>query len=172
MKQFKDNTPGRAWWLGFLSRHPDLNLKNTKTLDVSRAAAFSEEKIRHGHMNYEALLHVYNIDSPEQIANCDESGFSLQTKGSKILTSRNPQNPHFLTGPNKSQITALLSITASGKVLPPYMLFSGKSVNPSCALDLPSNSKCFATDSGWMTQDAFYGWMEHVFIPFWPPPLN
>jgi len=44
----------------------------------------------------------------------------------------------------KSQITVLMCNTASGKVLPPYILFPGKQVNPSYAMDSPAGTKRFS----------------------------
>ena len=33
---FKDNVPGKSWWNGFRSRHPDLKIKRTEPLEMSR----------------------------------------------------------------------------------------------------------------------------------------
>ena len=167
---FKNNYSGKAWWLGFLSRHPDLKLKNAENLDLTRAADCNESNISLWHQQYKNLLLEYNITSPEYICNCDESGFSLQPKWGKILIDVKLKNPYFLTGKEKSQITALVCTTASGKILSPFLLFSGRQVNPSFALDLPAHSKCYPTETGWMTKESFHKWIENVFIPHWADP--
>ena len=69
----------------------------------------------------------------------------------------------------KAQVTALICIGADGTALPPYILFLGKSVKSSYALDLPEGSRIYATDLGWMTQEASYFWISTVFIPSLPP---
>ena len=163
---FRENMPGKAWWFGFMSRHPDLKLKNTEKLEIARAAACNETNIREWHNLYETVIQKYNINSPEYICNCDES--ALQPKTGKVLADKCLKNPYSVSGNSKTQITSLICITADEKVLPPFILFPGKSVNPSYALDFPPKSMCYATDSGWMTKNAFFAWIKNIFIPYWP----
>ena len=165
---FKENMPGKAWWFGFMSHHPDLKFKNAEKLEIARAAACSETNIREWHKLYETVIKKYNISSPEHICNCDESGFALQPKTGKVLADKCLKNPYSVSGNSKTQITSLIRITADGKVLPPFILFPGKSVNPSYALGFPPKLMCYFTDSGWMTKNAFFAWIKNIFIPYWP----
>ena len=167
---FKNNYPGKARRLGFLSRHPDLKHKNAENLDLTRAADCNEGNISLWHKQYKNLSLEYNITSPEYICNCDESGFSLQPKSGKILVDTKLRNPYFLTGKDKSQITALVCTTASGKILSPFLLFPGRQVNPSFALDLPAHSKCYPPETRWMTKELFHEWIKNLFIPYWADP--
>ena len=43
---FKDNMPGKSWWYCFMSRHPNMKLKQTEKLEMARAIACSESKVR------------------------------------------------------------------------------------------------------------------------------
>ena len=168
VSHFKANRPGKAWWLGFLSRHPDLSLKNAEALDVARAADCSQANILSWHKKYEDVLKQFEITNPEYICNCDETGFALQSKSGKILTDKGHKNPYSISSSNKSQMTVLMCGTASGKVLPPFILFPGKTINPSYAVDLTAEATCFPTEKGWMNKEAFLRWIKEVFIPYWP----
>ena len=161
-KFFKDNKPGKAWWYGFLAGHPDIKLIYVKKLEFSRAVSFSERAISNWYVKFHEALEKYQITSPRQIFNCDESGFPLQSKAGKVL-NRKGEKTYQLTASTKAQVIALICIGADGTALPPYFLFSGKSVKSSFALDLPEGSRIYATDSGWMTQEAFYFWIGTLF---------
>ena len=47
--------------------------------------------------------------------------------------------------------------------------FPGKSVKSAYAIDVSRGSAVYATDKDWVTQDAFYHWIETVFILNLPP---
>ena len=56
------------------------------------------------------------MDKPAQILNCDETGLSTNTKGSKIIFKHGKKNPvTVMPGFGKEQYTILLIISASGK---------------------------------------------------------
>nr|XP_039260173.1 uncharacterized protein LOC120336543 [Styela clava] len=169
VRYFRNNLPSDSWWCGFLSRNPDLKTMTTVKLEVARAMACSEKKVSSWMEKYTAMLEENNITNGSSIYNCDETGFSFQTKaGKKVVAGRGMKTCYNITSSNKTQITVLICISASGNILPPYILFPGKRMNPSHALDFPDGSRCHVTDKGWMTKDSFYDWMEQLFIPNLP----
>jgi len=100
---------------------------------------------------------------------CDETGFPLQTKSGKVLTAKVDKACYHLTSSSKTQITVMMCICADGSVLPPYVLFPGKCVRGALVIDLPPKSESYATESGWMNQNAFFHWLKNVFVASLPP---
>ena len=82
---FKNNLPGKAWWYGFVGRHPDIKTAFTEKLELARAIACRPEKVKEWFKKYEECVRKFGITQPSQIYNCDESGFPLQNKaGGKV----------------------------------------------------------------------------------------
>ncbi len=121
---FTDNRPGRTWWCGFLRRHPDLHMLSTKPLEISRATACTEEVVFKWFDAFENFLKEHNVTSPDQIYNCDESGFPLQTcSKKKVCVDEVTKRAFHISSATKTLITTLQCISASGYVVPPAVYF-------------------------------------------------
>ena len=86
------------------------------------------------------------FDKPNQIFNADETGFSNYTKGSAskfaqisnyccrlsgkwVIVNSSCRHVFEANGGNgKEYRTALICISANGKVLPPFILYAGKNI--------------------------------------------
>ena len=79
VSQFKDNRPGKTWFFGFLRCHPEIKLGRAETLEQSPAMACTKESVYAWFDQFEAFLSEHGIISADQIYNCDESAFPLQT---------------------------------------------------------------------------------------------
>ena len=75
------------------------------------------------------------------------------------------KSAYHLTTNCKSQITNLSAICANGNTLPQMIIYPGKTINPSVAVDLPSGSLAYATSSRWINTDAFVFWLRNLFLP-------
>ena len=164
---FKDNMPGKSWWYCFMSRHPDMKLKQTEKLEMARAIACSESKVGNWFWVFRDVPEEYGISSPTCIFNCAETGFPLQTKSGKVLTAKVDKVCYHLTSSSNTEITVLVCVCADGSVLPPYVLFPERSVRGALVIDLPPKSESYATESGWMNQNAFFtGWRKFSYPVF------
>lgn len=157
--------PGKSWWSGFLARHPELKLKNPEPLEMARAIACSEARVKVWFQGFLEMLKMYEIYDASQVYNCDETGLPLQTKPNKVLTTKSAKNTYAISGNNKSQITCLFTIRADGYLMPPYVVYQGKRVRPAWVVNLQEGAKSCATDKGWMTRQAFMKWMNNMFLP-------
>ena len=165
INNFNDNRPGRTWFYGFLRRHPDLKMSKAEKLEISRAMACSEESVMSWFQEFRSILAEYNINSPDQIYNCDESGFPLQSKNSlKVCTDKWVKRTFQITSANKVSISTLQCICANGNVVPPAVLFPGKKMNAEYALGFPKNFHIGFTENGWMDTTQFYGWLVNHFV--------
>lgn len=112
-----------------------------------------------------SLYEEYNF-LPENVWNCDESGFALNQGKVKVLSRRGACNPKILGGSNeKTSYTVLACCSASGEYIPINILYKAKSLyNRWCHGGPPSCTYDFS-DSGWMEMKQFQRWFKKVFVP-------
>ena len=89
---FKNNTPGRKWFEGFMKRHPKLSLKKCEHLSKTRAAV-TETFIRNWFSEVTLLLKDNVVDlevltDPVRIFNMDETAMCLAPKGGLFISER------------------------------------------------------------------------------------
>ena len=86
---------------------------------------------------FKTFLKAKNIESADQIYNCDESGFPLQTSTSMKVCVDKRVRRNFQIASNSK--TSLQCICANGSVVPPCVLFPGKKFNPEYGISFPTN---------------------------------
>ena len=75
---FTNDHPGKRWWELFKKCHPALTLRLPEHLQLPRARCYTLEVITAWFSDFELFLAEHNVkDSPTQIWNADEAGFSL-----------------------------------------------------------------------------------------------
>ena len=70
---FKNGLPGRSWWVGFRTRHPDLTIRTAEGLDRDRAVMLRSIIVADFYNNL-STLYAANHYEPTHIWNCDETG--------------------------------------------------------------------------------------------------
>jgi len=93
-------------------------------------------------------------DKPGQIYNCDESGMPLQHKIPKVVSTNSTKKICQVSSGNKTQITVLGCASATGQVMPPIVVFTGKHFNLEVRFLEPS-MVCHLTG----------GWTRNCFSP-------
>ena len=69
------------------------------------------------------------------------------------------------TSGQKSQITVLASGIATGQVTLPFIIFSGKQINPFWTEDGVNGSRYAVSDNGWVDQEFFHHyWITDHFL--------
>ena len=66
------------------------------------------------------------MDKPEQIYNVDESGMPLDHHPPKVVSQKEQKKVRSRTSGNKSQITVIACVSATGHALPPFVIFDTK----------------------------------------------
>lgn len=160
---FKNGRPGRDWIDRFLSRHPDITPRKTEHLSFSRAAAECPEILKHWFELLDNILTTAGVkDMPCQIFNSDETGFVTDPKSQVVLAAKGSKrvNQH-IGGSGREQITVNCSGSASGKVLPPYIVYKGKNLYEAWCTD----GACYSTsEKGWMEGPQFLDWFTKLFL--------
>ncbi|CAF4623775.1 unnamed protein product, partial [Didymodactylos carnosus] len=88
--RFPNGAPTRDWYYGFVKRWKDtLKLMNSVKLEKVRAKGVTTETVNGWFAKLHSVLLKLNLfDKPQQIYNCDESGFNDDPGKKKVLVSR------------------------------------------------------------------------------------
>ena len=71
-------------------------------------------------------------------------------------------------GSGRENITVQACINAEGKLLPPYIIYTGKYVLANCTNGGPLGTRFAVSTNGWMTIAAYIDWFQNLFIPSLP----
>lgn len=137
--------PGSKWLNSFVKRHAnDIIWKRQEKMERIRAESFTEATRSGWFVTLHDVLQKHDLfDKPNQIFNCDETGFSDKTKGLLyklthhffififlgqwvIVKSSRRHVFEANGGGGKDYRTAVICISAGGQVLPPFVIYSGK----------------------------------------------
>ena len=126
--------------------------------------ACTQESVYAWFDEFEAFCKKINITSADQVYNCDESGFPLQTASSmKVCVDRTVRRNFQIASSSKTSITTLQCIYANGSVVPPAVYFPGVNFNPDYGIGFAKNVYLGFTKNGWMETPQFYGWLTNHF---------
>ena len=125
---FVNNSPGSDW-CGFLKGYPRLVKRKPQKLPVVRAKAANSEVLNHwfNTILYPKLAELNLLDSPDSIYYVDEVGFPLSDGPRFVLARRGDKTPQSLLGRSgRENITVQVCGSATGEILPPYIVYKGK----------------------------------------------
>lgn len=89
----------------------------------------------------------------------------------KDVARKGAKSPQFTVGGSgKENITVQVCISATGVLLPPYILYSGVHVRlmQHQTQDGPAGTRFAVSQKGWMTETNFLDWFRNQFIPHLP----
>ena len=168
---FHNSVPGEGWWSGFMRRHNGLCKRKPQHLQMVRAKATTKPVIDHWFNNClkQSLEDLDLFNKPEQIFNVNESGFPLGWTPKTILAKRGQKSPQaLLAGSGRENITVQMCVSATGKLLPPYIVYKGERLMSDCTYGGPLATRFAVSHNGWMTEETFIDWMRSLFIPSLP----
>lgn len=167
---FTNNMPGRKWVRSFLKRHPKLSVRQSGPLPVSRALGCSKDILDKWFCDFEVFLNQHDLlNKADRIWNADESGFPLQQRGGKVMTSRGAKTVYSISSSSKQQITTLACINAAGQAIPPMHIFPGQRFRSNPLEGSVHGAYLGRSPSGWMDSELFHGWLRNHFTNSIPP---
>jgi len=156
---------GVNWTSKFIKRHPVLQLKYNRKYDYQRALCEDPKLINQWFLLVRNTVAKWGIQ-PEDIYNFDETGFQMGViTTAKVVTSveRSRTRPRSIQPGNRQWTTAIECIGATGRILPPMLLFKGKLRQKSWYENIPKDWTIEVSDNGWTTDDLGYLWLTTVF---------
>ena len=99
----------------------------------------------------------------------DESGFPLSGRPAHIVCKRGVKSPQaIIGGSGRENITVQVCVSADGKLVLSYVIYTGKYLMPNCTNGGPIGSRYGVSPNGWMTTTAYINWFRNIFIPSLP----
>ena len=113
-----------------MRRHLELTKRKLQPLQMVKAKAATFQCCD-DHWFFECLQPVLNKlqlhDKSQCIFNVDESGFPLSGRPAHIICKRGTKSPQtVIGGSGRENITIQVCVSADGKLLPPYIIYTGK----------------------------------------------
>ena len=140
-----------------MKRHPNLSLHSGDSTAGVRMDALSKKNLE---SYFELLKSVYDkydfYGHPEAIYNMDETGVPLEPRPPKVVARRGQKKVRYRTSGTKAQITVIGCGSATGQVLPPFIIFAAKQLNPLWMSDEVSGSRYAVSNKGWIDQNLFF----------------
>lgn len=132
---FGDSLPSDDLIRSFRTRHRDITYRSSEDKDLARIRGENYEHVK----TYANLLSQINQDfpgmlhDPDRVWNTDETAVSAENSiAKKAFTTSDSHHGGFKCvstrkGPGK-HITAVIAVSASGRIAPPFLIVAGKNV--------------------------------------------
>ena len=147
-------------------RYPTIKGAYTRQLEAGRVVGTEYSVIA---SYFDALSTLFSEASylPNDIYNFDETGFSLGTSiSTRVLTSSKKKTSRKRIPGRQEWITVLEGISATGRALPPLLIYTGEYTNTGwIPAFTPPNWRFSSTTKGWTSDSIGYEWLTTVFEP-------
>lgn len=163
---------GKEWLYSFLSRNPDLSLRDPEKTSLARAKGFNRNAVQKFFTLLQSLYEKHKI-SPCDIYNVDETGIlTVPNKPSKVLALRGKKQVGCLSSAERGVlVTVETCMNAAGIFMPPMFVFPRAKSNPLLMDDAPPGSFAVYNKSGWITKETFLVWFKR-FVNFSHPSVE
>ncbi|CAH1257592.1 POGZ [Branchiostoma lanceolatum] len=102
----------------------------------------------------------------DMIINWDQTGVNIVPVGDWTLEEAGARQVPVIGLEDKRQITLLLAISLSGNLIPPQVLYQGKTDACHARFEFPEEWDVFHTESHWSTTNSMERYLEKVVIPY------
>jgi hypothetical protein len=119
--------PSQSWLTKFMRTElQDFHIIKTKLIAQQRSTSQSESVVTEWFYNYQQFLLAHNIE-PASIWNMDETGFQIGIPGGEeVIVPRTITELYTPSPDNRTLITIIEAVSASGKVTPPVLIMPAK----------------------------------------------
>ncbi|KAG5866986.1 hypothetical protein JTB14_028175 [Gonioctena quinquepunctata] len=152
---------GEDWLFNFMKKNK-LSLRKPEATSIGRLMAFNKVNVDAFFSTLREIRQKTPYE-PHQIFNVNETGIS--TVPPKLSQSISPTGARrvskIVSGERGKNVTAVCCMSATGKNISPFIIFSRKRMKPESIQGTTVGTFGFCSDSGWMTADLFHSYMQH-----------
>jgi hypothetical protein len=159
-----NTTPiGQNWVTKFVKRHPEIKSRFSRRYNYERAQQEDPKVIREWFTTVQTAISTYGILLGD-IYNFDETGFAMGLTATARVIARAEYFGRIsvLQPGNRTWVTVIESISASGWALPPTIIFKGKVYKESWFDILPPDWCFEVSANGWTTDKIGLRWLQKV----------
>jgi len=153
---------GKNWVDRFIKRTPELRTRWSRPYDHQRAVCEDAATIRPWFTLVQNMKAKHGI-ADEDIWNFDESGFIMGKISSQLVVTgvEKPGKQKKLQPGDREWVTLVQGVSATGRVIPPFLIFAGKVLITSWFADLPRDWIITVSPTGWINNDLALAWLKH-----------
>ena len=104
--------------------------------------------------------------SAECIVNYDETNIVDDPGKKKVIGRRGAKHCYRIMDSSKCSVSVMFSGTASGKLLPPYIVYGAEHIYDTWTQGGPKSALYNRTKSGWFNECTFQDWFEGIALPY------
>lgn len=157
----REQKAGHDWWLGFKQRQ-SLAIRVPEATSFGRATAFNRPVVDKFFNNLSQVLDKYKFTASE-IYNADETGCTTVQDPGAIVTKKGKKQVGSITSAERGElVTVVYTVSAIGTVVPPLFIFPRVHYKDHFIRDGPTECKGRATRSGWINQEVFLDYLNHI----------
>ena len=163
IRKFRDNLPSEGWAYSFLRRHKD-RIKNRLCQNISKKRARVDQQIINEY--FIELANTLNGVPPENIINYDETNLTDDPGRRRMICKRGARYPERIINGTKASTSLMLAGTASGVVLPVYVVYKSDHLWSTWVEGGPADARYNRSKSGWFDNVTFIDWFKSVALPY------
>ena len=132
---------GQTWPYRFLSRHPSLKVRWSRSLEKCRANNLNRATVSHFFELLKEIIEQYGITKPNMY-NMDEKGFQMGV-GKRVasIVDRDQKEVYNIEGGDRELVTVIECVGADGFLLDPSVIFKGTRWNSEWTRDNPCKAR-------------------------------
>ena len=158
--RFNDNLPSIDYVNGFLKRHQELSVRSANLIKRSRGK-LSPDMVN----EFFDLFEVTAADiDPTHVFNYDETNLTNNPGAQKAVFKSGQKYTEKIQDATKSSVSVMFCASASGYLLPPYIVYQGKNLYDDWCVGGVKDSVYASTFSGWFDSWTFADWFKRVFL--------
>ena len=157
---------GRNWGLAFMSHHPGLKSRYSRTLDQDRYLAEDPRIIQDWFVLYASVKEKYGILDKDTY-NMDKKRFMMGVAGSAKVVISKYEKQAFVKQCGNREWASLIEGIGLRRQLPMWCIFRGKKYLDKwySALKLRQGHYISLSDNGWTNNELGLDWLKTVFKP-------
>lgn len=172
--KFNNNMPGRDWAYSLLRRYKN-EVSHKLAANIKRSRADVSRQVIEDY--FQNLTTTLEGVPPSHIFNYDETNLQDDPGQKKMLFRRGTKYPERICNFTKSATSIMMCGSASGVLLPPYIIYKSEKMwlqwtekgpkGPPCCDErcCAAGSRYNRTHHGWMDAQTFGDWFVSTFLP-------
>jgi hypothetical protein len=166
--------PSYSWLTKFIKNElSDFHIIKTKPIAQHWVKAQDESVLEEWFSNYHEFVSTHNIQ-PDSIWNMDETRFQIGIPGGeKVIVPHGVTELYTGSPENRTSITVIEAILASGKATPPVLIIPGKVHMESWYhRSLVGTEQVLLSESGYTNDELAIKWLNHFIFHTQSTPIS